>query len=182
MAATLLAIKKHNETVLAELEEGDMIQCPRGVYSHWALYIGNEEVVHLAGADNDGINGQVDSTHLLTICGRSFRKALVKIDKFWSVVEGSLARKNNDKDRKFRPLPKEEIVKNALSRLGTIGYNVLFDNCEHFAAWCRYGKKKSDQVDGFLTGLALGTALVTTAGLLYGLSKGSKAKEKQEKL
>lgn len=172
---------KHNQILLDVLEPGDMIQFPRGAYSHWAVYIGKEEVVHLSGEDDDGINGRFDSGHFLTISGHRFNKALVKIDKFWDVAEGSKAFKNNSKDKKLEPLTPQEIIKNALSKLGQIGYNVLFDNCEHFASWCRYGKSKSDQVDSFLTGLALGTAVLTTAGLLYGLSRSTSESEKKKK-
>ena len=42
------------------------------------------------------------------------------------------------------------IVKRALSRLGNIGYNMLWSNCEHFASWCRYGMAWSEQVDKFM--------------------------------
>lgn len=31
-------------------------------------------------------------------------------------------------------------------KLGEIGYNVLWENCEHFAAYCRYGVAWSKQV------------------------------------
>ena len=61
---------------------------------------GDEQIVHLAGDDNDGINGQFDSGHLFTISGQRFRKALVKVDNFWDVVDGCKAMKNNAKDRK----------------------------------------------------------------------------------
>ena len=70
-------------------------------------------------------------------------------------------------------------MRNALARIGRVGYNLLFDNCEHFASWCRYGLSKSEQVDNFLTGAAVVTALVATAGIAYGLSRGSSRKEKQ---
>ena len=30
--------------------------------------------------------------------------------------------------------------------IGEIGYNVLYENCEHFASFCRYGVAKSVQV------------------------------------
>lgn len=182
MASQALTARRHNQTVLDSLEKGDMIEFPRGLYSHWALYIGNNEVVHLAGDEDDGIDRRFDSTHFFSVSGRSFQKAEVKIDKFWDVAENSLAKKNNGKDGKFRPLPKAQILRNALSKLGTIGYNVLSDNCEHFVAWCRYGEKKSDQVDNLLTGLAFGTAAAATVGFLYWLSRDSKSEEKEEEL
>lgn len=46
----------------------------------------------------------------------------------------------------FRPLEPNKIVEEAISKIGEIGYNLLWDNCEHFAAYCRYGIKWSEQV------------------------------------
>ncbi|XP_076472373.1 phospholipase A and acyltransferase 3-like [Babylonia areolata] len=182
MAAKTLTldVMRHNETLLSVLEPGDLIEFPRGMYSHWAVYIGNEEVVHLSGDENDGINAGMEASHFLTISGQRFGKALVKVENFWEVVEGTKAMKNNAKDKKYNPLPKAEIVKNALARIGRVGYNVLFDNCEHFATWCRYGLNKSEQVDTFLTGLSVLGAIGATAGILYGLSRSGQ-KEKGEK-
>ena len=42
------------------------------------------------------------------------------------------------------------IVKRALSKMGQLGYNMLWSNCEHFASWCRYGMAWSEQVDKFM--------------------------------
>ncbi len=46
----------------------------------------------------------------------------------------------------YRPLHPEMIVQSALSKVGDVGYNMLFNNCEHFATWCRYGISMSHQV------------------------------------
>ena len=35
------SVTAHNTTLLNELEEGDLLEFPRGAYSHWAVYIGN---------------------------------------------------------------------------------------------------------------------------------------------
>lgn len=32
-----------------------------------------------------------------------------------------------------------------LKKLGSTGYNLIFNNCEQFAKWARYGKHQSDQ-------------------------------------
>ena len=58
-------------------------------------------MVHLAGEEDDGIGGKVDSVHLFTICGRIFHKAFVKVDRFLDVAGGSKAVRNNSKDKKF---------------------------------------------------------------------------------
>jgi len=46
----------------------------------------------------------------------------------------------------FRPLPVKDILDRANSALGQQGYNVIYDNCEHFATDCRYGQSNSRQV------------------------------------
>ena len=37
-----------------------------------------------------------------------------------------------------------------MSRIGEQRYNLLFNNCEHFATWCKTGRHRSEQVDSFL--------------------------------
>jgi len=41
--------------------------------------------------------------------------------------------------------PSELVLKNANSRLGETGYNLVTNNCEHFTEWCTNGNKKSYQ-------------------------------------
>ncbi|GFO48582.1 hras-like suppressor 3 [Plakobranchus ocellatus] len=141
--------KGHNQRVLSELEPGDLIEFPRGLYSHWAVYVGNEKVVHLTGVDNGGSSS---SKYVFSICGVKFDKAAVRIDNFWDVVADCRAEKNNKGDEKHKPLSRSEIIDRAKSRLGEVGYNVIFSNCEHFARWCRYGISKSEQVDDLIVG------------------------------
>lgn len=50
----------------------------------------------------------------------------------------------------FRPRRPHEIVEKAILKIGEIGYNVLWKNCEHFAAYCRYGVDWSEQVSTVL--------------------------------
>ena len=38
-------------------------------------------------------------------------------------------------------------LRRAMSRLGEQNYNLLFNNCEHFATWCKTGRHRSVQVD-----------------------------------
>ena len=43
--------------------------------------------------------------------------------------------------------PNKKIVEIALSKIGEKGYNLLYNNCEHFANFCVFGKKISFQVE-----------------------------------
>ena len=37
-----------------------------------------------------------------------------------------------------------------MSRLGEQSYNLLFNNCEHFATWCKTGLHRSAQMENFI--------------------------------
>ena len=41
-------------------------------------------------------------------------------------------------------------LRRAMGRLGEQDYNLLFNNCEHFATWCKTGRHRSGQVDSML--------------------------------
>jgi hypothetical protein len=50
---------------------------------------------------------------------------------------------------KFFFLP-EIVIQRAESRLGENKYNLLFNNCEHFATWCKTGISESKQIKEFI--------------------------------
>jgi hypothetical protein len=58
--------------------------------------------------------------------------------------------------------PEEEVsapgvtVRRAMGRLGEQNYNLLFNNCEHFAHWCKTGRHRSEQVENWLHTGSLG--------------------------
>lgn len=63
-------------------------------------------------------------------------------------------------------------VHRALGRLGEQRYNLIFNNCEHFAHWCKTGRHRSAQVEGWLqTGSlgALALGQMVPAALLAGV-------------
>ncbi|KAL4228365.1 Kelch-like protein 6 [Mactra antiquata] len=175
-----VAIRNHNCTVLNELRPGDNIEIDRGMYSHWAVYKGEGKVIHMTGADDDGINGNVNSASVFTICGKRFKKAFVKVDDFWDVVGDSKAYKNNGKDRKFSPCSVDEILDRALSMVGEVGYNVLWQNCEHFASYCRYGVSKSSQADTFFTWAAVASLIAGLGAIVIGSSRSSSRRTAKE--
>ncbi len=66
-------------------------------------------------------------------------------------------------------------MRRAMGRLGEQNYNLLFNNCEHFAYWCKTGRHRSNQVEdwlhtGSLGALAMGqfipAAVLTGARML----------------
>ena len=45
--------------------------------------------------------------------------------------------------------PPAKVIKNARSKLGMFNYNALYNNCEHFAQWCKTGNRISYQAFTF---------------------------------
>ena len=131
-------IKQHNKKVLATLEVGDLVEFPREHISHWGVYVGDGEIVHLTASNKAS--------------GIGNKEGRVKKEKFWDVVKQSRAKKNNykDNDSQYKIFDREEIKRRALSKVGPSNYNFVDDNCEHFAMYCRYGKKHSGQVNAFV--------------------------------
>jgi hypothetical protein len=60
-----------------------------------------------------------------------------EIHDFNGLLSSSIAYINNSKDRIYHPLPNDEILRRAHSALGFSGYDLILNNCEHFAHWCR---------------------------------------------
>ena len=46
------------------------------------------------------------------------------------------------------------VVERAKSRLGEAEYSLFFNNCEHFATWCKTGISDSKQIREFLPGMS----------------------------
>ena len=135
---------------------GDIIVFQRGTYKHYAVNVGNEEIVHLT---TDGGNSSLD-----VVCGiaghissTTHQSAVIKKEKYSDFYkEGNEAYVERDDERK--PLPTKEIVGRAKSRINERGYNLFTNNCEHFARWCRYGKEESKQANALIFFLIIAAA------------------------
>jgi hypothetical protein len=66
-------------------------------------------------------------------------------------------------------------LRRAMGRLGEQDYNLLFNNCEHFAHWCKTGRHRSRQVEDLLqlpSAVLSGARRLLEQGLEHGLGKG----------
>ena len=59
---------------------------------------------------------------------------------------------NDENPHLFTP---QETIQRAKSRLGEHNYSLPFNNCEHFAIWCKTGMSESTQVDKIIDVLTL---------------------------
>ena len=80
------------------------------------------------------------------------------------VSRGSFAEKR-EPEFSYMLYSPEETVSRARSRLGESNYNLLLNNCEHFAIWCKTGLSKSYQIDEVLKILASESGVIELASL-----------------
>ena len=103
-------------------------------FQHHAIDIGDGTVVHFT----DGAGG---------VAGPGSETSDFQIQR---TPLGQVTRNGRDKTHRVRyeqPFSADVVVSRALGQVGRRGYHLLFDNCEHFAAWCVVGRDESRQVD-----------------------------------
>ncbi|CAF0735319.1 unnamed protein product [Adineta ricciae] len=172
---------KENEDLLSKAKPGDMIEFIRGAYSHWAIYVDNGFVIHRWG-DHDGIGKSVGFWgNFLTLSGTQFDKATILQSKVDDVLGlGGKARINNYRDGQWKPLETDVILDKARRALNKEGYNLVYDNCEHFATECRYGQASSRQVQ-VAVGASAATGVVISGLALAVAYLFSRSPDKEDK-
>uniref|UniRef100_A0A8W8NSX0 LRAT domain-containing protein n=1 Tax=Magallana gigas TaxID=29159 RepID=A0A8W8NSX0_MAGGI len=91
--------KSLQEINIENIEVGDLLEIKRGGFEHWAVYIGNNEVVHLTGVD-DGERAN-KGKHFI-ISGTKYNKAAVIRESVSNAVGQDRVRVNKEGDKKYR--------------------------------------------------------------------------------
>lgn len=126
---------------IPEPKPGDLIEIFRSVYSHWAIYVGDGYVIHLAPPSEIAGAGAASIMSALT------DKAIVKKELLCDVAGKDKYQVNNKHDGEYTPLPPNKIIKRAEELVGQeVLYKLTSENCEHFVNELRYGVSRSDQV------------------------------------
>jgi hypothetical protein len=126
-------------------------------YNHHGIYVSDKEVIHFTGRDGDNITGS--------------NNQVIKTNIAEFLKGGVLEVKVYNSDEIADLYPPDVIVHHARSSIGKMGYNVIFNNCEHFTNWCTLGRFKSRQIEEKLKTLALGGS-TTMWGKIGGFIKG----------
>lgn len=114
--------------------KGDHIKVNRGLYTHHGVYISDDEVIHFTGTEDDSV---LDWS----------KNEVIKTDIDYFLRDGQLEKKEYTDDE-FQDLYQvDHIVAYARACLGDKGYNLVFNNCEHFANVCTLGRFRSRQVE-----------------------------------
>ncbi|XP_035515372.1 lecithin retinol acyltransferase a [Morone saxatilis] len=137
------------------LRRGDLLEVPRTIFSHYGIYLGDNKVAHLIPdilpvlTNDKKLIGSVITNKRL-ILGCIYRCATVRVDTLEDFAYGSKILVNSmDKMMKNRALSNEEVAKGAEKLIGAFPYSLLWNNCEHFATYCRYGSAVSRQTEQF---------------------------------
>jgi hypothetical protein len=111
------------------LKKGDVVFARRMVYRHYGIYSGRKKVIHYAKKES---NVRPKTAIEETSIAEFSKGDPVYVIKFPQKAD-------------FLYSPRET-VKRAKSLIGRTDYNLVFNNCEHFAYWCKTGRRESFQV------------------------------------
>jgi hypothetical protein len=159
-----------------DMEPGDVLGVSRGVYDHYGVYVGENRVIHYTAPSGDvALDGVISETSFkrflrdaddyfilnLEYLEPRIMKRYAEIEKHgllnaMSISEEfslmQIAMRTWQKVQKREVFSAEETIRRARSRLGEKSYNLLTNNCEHFAIWCKTGLSKSYQVEAIIQG------------------------------
>nr|XP_057941001.1 lecithin retinol acyltransferase a [Doryrhamphus excisus] len=137
------------------LRRGDLLEVPRTLFTHFGIYLGDNKVAHLipdilpALTDDRRLIGSVVTNKRL-IVGCVYKCATVRVDALEDFAYGSRILVNHmDAGAGAKALPGEEVARRAEELVGGVPYSLLWNNCEHFATHCRYGRAASRQTEQF---------------------------------
>ena len=115
---------------------GDVIYVKRmgDLYRHYGIYAGNNRVIHYAGRNGDwGDDVSIHEALLHEFLQDAKRFTICRF-KTRCDIPG------------YHLYSREETLRRAYLRLGERNYNLISNNCEHFAIWCRTNISTSSQV------------------------------------
>lgn len=137
------------------LRRGDLLEVQRTLFIHYGIYLGENRVAHLMPdimplltSNKQHIKPVVTNKRLILGC--MYRLASIRVDSVEDFAYGAPILTNDmDKKMKCQVLANEEVARRAEKLVGDIPYSLLWNNCEHFVTYCRYGTPVSEQTDKF---------------------------------
>lgn len=114
-------------------EKGDIIRVKHRFYYHYGVYIDDDNVVQF-GLAEDAVKNAEDVKVLTS--------DVMKFANGGDVETAVLSVSEKAKRRST-----DEICSYAVSHIGDGDYNILHNNCEHFAYQCVFGEKDAPSMD-----------------------------------
>lgn len=127
-------MRQKEKWTVREIRPGDIIRVDTGRFYHFGIYAGNDTVIHFAGPD----------AHTLTDASQ----ARIRRDSLGHFSMGkNLEVREYSLQEKLKKRPAAKVVEEAESRLGEAGYDIIYNNCEHFVNRCVFGVAYSTQIE-----------------------------------
>ena len=114
-------------------KKGTQIRVKRSNFFHHGIYISDEEVIHF-GSGNEINETYVNSYVQKTSLAEFLNGGLLEV-RIYSKTE----------KKKLKPIKK--IIECARNNVGSDGYKLLENNCEHFSNMCAFGESYSIQAN-----------------------------------
>ncbi|RXN06408.1 lecithin retinol acyltransferase-like protein [Labeo rohita] len=150
---------KRREEGTYYFQRGDLLEVPRTLFTHFGIYLGDNKVAHLMPdilpvltSNKSQIQKVVTNKRLLL--GVIYKYASIRVDTVEDFAYGSPILLNTmDTTLRRQPLAAEDVARRAEKLIGHIPYSLLWNNCEHFVTYCRYGTAVSLQTEQFCESL-----------------------------
>lgn len=183
-----------NDSSEKKLRPGDIIGVSRTFYEHYGVYVGNNDVIHFSSKipseENKIILTDINTflkneeDYFILVFPEKYNKPQ-KIFRKKSVLPNSLKRFNyqgnivslligvyksirrNKKMKDYKLYSPTETVRRAKRKLGEKEYNIITNNCEHFAIWCKTGIEESHQVEELVSILTENNLIIRNPFVLY---------------
>lgn len=135
------------------LRRGDLLEVPRTIFTHYGIYLGEHRVAHLIPdilpvltSDQKLIGSVITNKRLILGC--VYKRATVRVDTLEDFAYGSKILVNHtDGEMSGEAFDNEAVARRAEKLIGSIPYSLLWNNCEHFVTYCRYGSAVSRQTE-----------------------------------
>lgn len=113
---------------------GDIIRTKVSFYYHYGIFVDEQRVIQFGLPDDPGKPAD--------------RIRVLSTDVYTFLQGGDLEVGKPDAQEKKRLRSPQERVAQAEQKIGTGGYDILHNNCEHFVNECAFGEKSSSFMDG----------------------------------
>lgn len=135
------------------LRRGDLLEVPRTIFTHYGIYLGEHRVAHLIPdilpvltSDQKLIGSVITNQRLILGC--MYKQATVRVDTVEDFAYGSKILVNRmDGKTSGGAFDNEDVARRAEKLIGSTPYSLLWNNCEHFVTYCRYGSAVSRQTE-----------------------------------
>ncbi len=141
------------------LEAGDILGVDRigGIYQHYAVYLGNNRVIHYQG-EGDDFSGVItihesplkdflkENKNYFVLLFDENKKNVVKLRSRTEFLEAEALDCSIFNNSNFYLYSPEQTIKRARELLKENNYSLILRNCEHIAVWCKTNVSCSFQV------------------------------------